>query len=249
MDINNPILLGAIGGIITGLATGVGALPVLFFEKISDKTLDTALGFSAGVMLAASVFSLLVPAIELSNVISVSIAFLIGALSIEIIDMYMPHMHLIKGVEGHKSSLRKTWLFILAITLHNMPEGLAVGVSFGSGNLEGAITIMMAIALQNMPEGLGVAFPLMREKYSRSKALVLATLSGLVEPLFSVIGAAVVSISYTLLPLALAFAAGAMIYVISDEVIPESHTRGYEREATFGLLFGFIVMMMLDNLI
>lgn len=241
------LLLGFIASLGTGLATGVGALPVLFLRDISDRTLDTLLGFAAGVMLAASMFSLLVPAIEIGGVYSAIIGLILGSAFMDLLDMLIPHMHFISGPEGPSSSLRKIWLFIFAITLHNFPEGLSVGVSFGTGDITTGLIVAIAIGLQNIPEGSGVAFPLVREGYSRPKAIFYATLSGLAEPVAGLIGVLAVTLSSSILPYALAFAAGAMIYVISDEIIPESHRKGFEKEATFGLIAGFIVMMFLDN--
>jgi ZIP family zinc transporter len=199
-------------------------------------------------MLAASVFSLILPAIELSGIWITLIGVALGAGFLDLLDRFTPHLHFMIGPEGPSSSLRRIWLFIIAITLHNFPEGLAVGVSFGSGNLSAAVALAIGIGLQNMPEGLAVALPLIREGYSRGRALGYATLTGLVEPLGGIIGASIVSLARGIMPLGLAFAAGAMIFVISDEIIPETHRRGHERLATFGLVIGFLLMMLLDNL-
>ena len=241
------IILGFTASLLAGLATGIGALPVLFFKNVSDRILDIMLGFAAGVMLAASSFSLLVPAIDLGGVWVTSVGVAIGAATIHFIDRFAPHEHFISGVEGPSSRLSRLWLFIIAITIHNFPEGMAVGVSFGGGDVQRGIIIAMAIGLQNMPEGLAVAFPLVREKFTPMKALGIATLTGLVEPIGGLIGSALVSFARPILPWGLAFAAGAMIFVVSDEMIPESHRQDSQREATFGLIIGFIVMMFLDN--
>ncbi|MFQ6015646.1 MAG: ZIP family metal transporter [Anaerolineae bacterium] len=245
---SNLILLGFLATLGTGLATGVGALPVLFTSNVSDRVLDGMLGFAAGVMLAATAFSLLVPAMELGGVWVTIVGLITGAVFLSLMDRFTPHIHFISGAEGPSTALRRIWLLILAITLHNFPEGLAVGVGFGSGNIEAAIVLGIAIALQNMPEGLAVALPLVREKYSRLRALWYATLSGMAEPIAGLIGVAAVQIARPFLPFALAFAAGAMLFVVSDEIIPETHTRGYEREGTFGVIIGFAIMMFLDNL-
>lgn len=221
----------------------------MFFARISDRILDVMLGFAAGVMLAASSFSLLVPAIELGGVWAAIVSLGIGGLALHLIDRFIPHRHLISGSEGPSSRLARIWLFVTAITIHNFPEGVAVGVSFGGGNIARGLIVATAIGLQNMPEGLAVAFPLLREGYSRSRALWYATLTGLVEPIGGFLGITLVSLSRSILPWGLAFAAGAMIFVVSDEMIPESHRKGFEREATFGLMIGFIIMMLLDNLI
>jgi ZIP family zinc transporter len=244
---SNFILMGIFGSILTGFATGVGALPVLFTTKVSDQLMDALLGFAAGVMLAATAFSLIVPAIELGGIWPAVLGIFIGALFLAALDRWLPHTHLIKGAEGPSSTMRRVWLLIIAITMHNFPEGLAVGVGFGSGNLGEAIALMIAIGLQNMPEGLAVALPLVREKWPRGKALLYAFGSGLAEPLAGVLGVLAVTLMRPLLPWGLAFAAGAMLYVVSDEIIPETHRRGFELEGTWGVIIGFLVMMFLDN--
>jgi len=245
----NLILLGFVGSLAAGLATGVGALPVLFVKRPSKRHLDLMLGFAAGVMLAASVFSLLIPAIDAGGVWVALGGLLLGAATLHLIDRSVPHEHFVRGHEGPSSRLRKIWLFVLAITIHNFPEGLAVGVGFGGGALGPAIALAIGIGLQNMPEGLAVALPLAGEGYSRGRALAYATLTGLVEPIGGVLGASLMLIARPLLPWGLAFAAGAMIFVISDEIIPESHRSGHERLATFGVMIGFSVMMLLDVLL
>jgi len=242
------IWVGFAASLIAGLATGAGALPVLFTKRVSDKLLDVMLGFSAGVMLAATSFSLIVPAIDISGPFVAVFGIILGALVLHLIDRFVPHFHPALGAEGPPSRMSKVWLFVLAITIHNFPEGLAVGVSFGGGDMAAGLVIAMAIGLQNMPEGLAVALPLVREGYSRRKSLLYGTLTGLVEPLGGLLGVALVSIFQPVLPWGLAFAAGAMLFVVSDEMIPESHRKGFEREATFGLIAGFVVMMLLDTL-
>ena len=242
------IWIGFAASLIAGLATGAGALPVLFTKRISDRLLDVMLGFSAGVMLAATSFSLIVPALDLSGPLVAVFGIILGALVLHLIDRFVPHFHPALGAEGPPSKLSRVWLFVLAITIHNFPEGLAVGVSFGSPNVAAGLAIATAIGLQNMPEGLAVALPLVREGYTRRKALLYGTLTGLVEPLGGLLGVALVSIFQPILPWGLAFAAGAMLFVVSDEMIPESHRKGFEREATFGVIAGFVVMMLLDCL-
>jgi len=244
------IWIGSSASILAGLATGIGALPILFTKNISDKTLDTMLGFSAGIMLAATFFSLLTPAINLSNIWTATLGLTLGAITMHIADTLTPHLHTILGAEsweGPPSKLPRIWLFTLAITIHNFPEGLAVGVSFGSGNITEGTIIAIAIALQNMPEGLAVALPLLREGYSKPKALSYSTITGLIEPIGGILGATLTLTIQHTLPWTLAYAAGAMLFVISDEIIPESHRKGFEKHATFGLIIGFIVMMILDN--
>lgn len=250
--LNNEVAIGIIASICAGTATGAGALPVFLTRRISDKLLDTMLGFSAGVMLAATSFSLILPAIEhgggdLKAVLITALGILFGAVFLDMVDKITPHTHNILGSEGMKSNLRKVWLFVIAITIHNFPEGLAVGVGFGSGNMADGISLAVGIGLQNMPEGLAVALPLIREGYSRSKALLIALVTGLVEPVGALFGLSVVHLARPVLPLGLAFAAGAMLFVISDEIIPETHSRGYQRIATYGVIIGFLVMMILDN--
>jgi ZIP family zinc transporter len=239
-------LVGFTASLLAGLATGLGALPVLFTRKISDKLLDVLLGFSAGVMLAATAFSLLVPAVDSGGPLIAVSGVALGAVSLHLIDRFVPHFHPVSGPEGPSSKLPRVWLFVIAITIHNFPEGLAVGMGFGSGDVAAGLVVAVAIALQNMPEGLAVALPLIREGYSRRKSLGYATLTGLVEPLGGLLGLVLVSFFLPFQPLGLAFAGGAMLFVVSDEMIPESHRKGFEREATFGLIAGFVLMMLLD---
>lgn len=248
----NTVLYGALGSLVAGLATGLGAIPILFTKKVSHKSLDGLLGFAAGVMLAATCFSLIVPALEasgggLKGALIVSAGILFGGIFLDIIDKYAPHEHLLLNKrEGASSSLAKVWLFIIAITIHNFPEGLAVGVGFGSGNFKDGMSLAIGIGLQNMPEGLAVALALIREDYSPKKAFLIALLTGLVEPVGGLMGAGLITIAKPLLPFILAFAAGAMLFVISDEIIPETHEHGFERIATYGLLIGFVIMMIMD---
>ncbi|MFH1011465.1 MAG: ZIP family metal transporter [bacterium] len=252
----NVIALGVLASLAAGLATGIGALPAFLFRRVSIRTMDILLGGAAGVMLAATSFSLIIPGIEIGNQIRpgwgvafVVFGMILGAFFLDRADKILPHEHFMTGHEGPASRLRKIWLFIIAITIHNFPEGLAVGVGFGSGNLSAATSLAIGIGLQNMPEGLAVAFPLIGEGYSRSKAIGIATLTGLVEPVGGLLGVGAVTLFKPVLPIGLAFAAGAMLFVISDEIIPETHTRGFSRVATFGVIVGFIVMMALDNLL
>ena len=254
------ILYGLAASTAAGLATGVGALPGLVFKDLSQRVLNTLLGFAAGVMLAATAFSLIVPGIEYGEtiygaahwaVVVMVGGILFGALFLDRLDAWIPHDHFVKGHEGPSSSLRKTWLFVLAITLHNFPEGLAVGVGFGGGTDEAigqGTTLALGIGLQNLPEGLAVLLPLVREGYGRGRALWIAAATGLVEPVGGAMGAALVGLFAPVLPLAMAFAAGAMLFVISDEIIPETH-RGSARLATFGVMVGFVVMMAMDVLL
>ena len=233
-----------------------GALPALFFKDVKQRTLYIMLGGAAGVMLAATAFSLVVPGIQYGNqiwpgkgIFVVAIGMMIGALFLELADRYLPHDHFTGENSELAGSLRKIWLFIAAITLHNFPEGMAVGVSFGSGDWHNGLAIALAIGLQNMPEGLAVALPLVGLGYSRKQALMIATLTGLVEPIGGFLGVASVTVFFPLLPFGMAFAAGAMLFVITDDIIPETQSKGKARSATFAVMAGFIVMMMLDNMI
>lgn len=245
----------AIGLVFPGLMTALGAVPVFFTKNVSQKLLDVMLGFAAGIMLSATCFSLVMPSIEYGGgdfkaVMITSAGIILGAFIIDMIDKFSPHEHLIdKRREGVSSSLSQIWLFIIAITIHNFPEGMATGVGFGTENIGDGLALALGIGIQNMPEGLAVALSLMREKYSVRYAFVVAALTGLVEPVGAVLGFGLVNIFKPVLPVVLASAAGAMLFVICDEIIPETHSKGYEREATYGIIFGFVIMMVLDILL
>jgi ZIP family zinc transporter len=250
------ILIGAGASFAAGLLTGAGALPVFIVRRISESTQDAMLGFAAGVMMAASVFSLILPALEearldLANETAATLVVIAGILFggavLWLINERVPHEHFILGHEGPPTErLRRIWLFVIAITLHNFPEGLAVGVGFGTGDFGSATALAIGIGLQNIPEGLAVAVALLTLDYSRGQALAVATATGLVEPVGGLIGVVAVTVAEALLPWGLAFAAGAMIFVISDEIIPETHRRDHQNQATFGLMIGFVLMMFLD---
>ncbi len=245
----------AIGLVFPGLMTALGAVPVFFTKNVSQKLLDVMLGFAAGIMLSATCFSLVMPSIEYGGgdfkaVMITSAGIVLGAFIIDMIDKFSPHEHLIdKRREGVSSSLSQIWLFIIAITIHNFPEGMATGVGFGTENIGDGLALALGIGIQNMPEGLAVALSLMREKYSVRFAFIVAALTGLVEPVGAVLGFGLVNIFKPVLPVVLASAAGAMLFVICDEIIPETHSKGYEREATYGIIFGFVIMMVLDILL
>jgi len=250
------VATGLLASFLAGLATGVGALPAIFFKNVPDRVLNTALGGAAGVMLAATSFSLIVPGIEHGNLLwpgygvyVVAFGILLGAFCLDLVDRLLPHEHFILGHEGPSSRMKKIWLFIIAITIHNFPEGLAVGVGFGGGDITNGTSLAIGIGLQNMPEGLAVALPLLGLGYSRLKAIGIATLTGLVEPVGGLLGVGAVTVFQPILPVGLAFAAGAMLFVISDEIIPETHAKGRSRLATFGIIIGFVIMMSLDNLL
>jgi len=253
----NPIVAyGSLASIVAGLATGLGALPALFFKEVKQRTLYIMLGGAAGVMLAATAFSLVVPGIQYGNqiwpgkgIFVVAAGMMVGALFLELADRYLPHNHFMEQSSELVTSLRKIWLFITAITLHNFPEGMAVGVSFGSGDWHNGLAIAFAIGLQNIPEGLAVALPLVGLGYSRKQALLIATLTGLVEPIGGFLGVAAVTVFFPLLPIGMAFAAGAMLFVITDDIIPETQSKGKARSATFAVMVGFVIMMMLDNML
>ncbi len=244
----NLILIGSLASLIAGLATGVGALLVFFVRRVSDRFLDSSLGFAAGVMLAATCFSLLVPAIEIGGIWKTVIGMILGTVFLIYTERFVPHLHRVTGIKGSSTQLNKMWLFILAITIHNFPEGMAVGVSFGGGDIKAGTTLAIGMGLQNMPEGLAVALALLREKSTRWKAFLIGLLTGLVEPVGGFLGIFAVSTGKFLLPYGLAFAAGAMLFVISEEIIPETHSRGNDREATIGVIIGFIIMMVLDTM-
>lgn len=244
----NLILAGSLASLIAGLATAIGALLIFFVRKVSDRFLDASLGFAAGVMLAATSFSLLIPAIEIGGVTKTVIGIVLGTLFLIYAENFTPHLHQVAGIKGPATHLSKLWLFILAITIHNFPEGMAVGVGFGAGDIRAGTALAIGIGLQNMPEGLAVALPLLREKSTRAKAFTIALLTGLIEPVGGLLGVSVVSLAKPLLPYGLAFAAGAMLFVICEEIIPETHSRGNDRQATIGIIVGFIIMMVLDNI-
>lgn len=249
------VVIGFTASILAGLATGVGALPALWLTKISDNLFNSLLGAAAGVMLAATAFSLLVPGLEYGNlfwagkgIYVVSAGMLIGAVFLHQADKQLPHIHFDTLSDAQLNTLRKIWLFIIAITIHNFPEGMAVGVSFGAGDMNNGLVLASAIALQNIPEGLAVALPLVGLGYNKWKAVGIATLTGLVEPVGGLLGVTMVTVFEQILPIAMGFAAGAQLFVISEEIIPETHSKGRSRYATFSLMGGFIVMMILDNL-
>jgi ZIP family zinc transporter len=257
-----PVWQALAATLFTWGVTALGAGAVFFFKDVSRKALDTALGFTAGVMIAASFWSLLNPAIAMAEEMGMVkwvpalVGFLAGAFAMRLVDFILPHVHLfgdLSSAEGVKTSWRRTTLLVLAITLHNIPEGLAVGVAFGaveagyhSATLAGAVALAIGIGIQNCPEGTAVAVPLRREGLSRLRAWWYGQLSASVEPVAAVIGALAVGVMRPLLPYALAFAAGAMIFVVVEEVIPESQAGGHGDLATFGTILGFAVMMVLD---
>lgn len=230
-----------------GLATGVGALALLVVRDPSERLLDGLLGFTAGVMLAATAFSLLVPALDLGTVGEVVAGFAVGGAVLFGLDRLVPHVHARFAEPGHTldPQRRQAGLLLSALTIHNIPEGLAVGVAFAAGGSDLGVPIALAIGIQNIPEGFAAGAPLVRE--NRYLAAGLAAATGLVEPPAALIAYAAFEVAGSLLPLGLGFAAGAMLYVIVDELVPESHLRGHDRLASGALLAGFALMMTLDN--
>lgn len=258
----HPILQAFLAGLFTWFLTALGAAVVFFVKSANRKLLDCLLGFSAGVMIAASFWSLLAPSIEMSadGYLPIwfppAVGFLLGSFCLRLIDMVIPHLHLnfpAEEAEGIKTSWHRSILLVMAITIHNIPEGLAIGVAFGavaagvpSATLMGAAVLALGIGIQNFPEGLAVAMPLHREGLSKARSFWYGQLSGIVEPIAAVIGAALVLYAQPLLPYALSFAAGAMIFVVVEELIPESQRGGNTDLATMGVMFGFTLMMILD---
>ncbi len=258
----SPVLQALIATLFTWFVTALGAALVFFFKTINRKVLDGMLGFAAGVMIAASYWSLLAPAIEMAEGgslpawVPATSGFLLGGLFLYIADKIIPHLHLgfpMDEAEGPKTSWHRSILLVLAITLHNIPEGLAVGVAFGalasnlpSATLAGAIALAIGIGIQNFPEGAAVSVPLRREGFSRLRSFWYGQASGIVEPIAGVLGAVSVIFIKPVLPYALAFAAGAMIYVVVEELIPESQLEKNTDIATIGAMLGFAVMMTLD---
>ncbi|GBD44999.1 Zinc transporter ZupT [bacterium HR40] len=250
------IVLATLAGFAAAVATAAGALPTLVVERIPPRLQDGMLGFAAGVMLAASFFSLILPALEVAREMSGSVraaatvavlGVLLGAATIWLVNELVPHEHFFQGREGSdRVALRRIWLFVLAITIHNLPEGLSIGVAFGGGDLVNGASVAVGISLQDVPEGMAVAMALAAQSYSRRFAALVALLSGLVEPLGAFVGILAVTLVHPALPWGLAFAAGAMLYVISHEIIPETHRRGYQNAGTLGLMIGLAVMLWLD---
>ncbi len=248
------VLLTALG---VGGASVIGAVFGFVFKKISHKFSDIVLSFGAGVMLAAAVIGLILPSLEYGDkhplIVTVSGIFC-GAFCVNIIDKIVPHLHKLSGAdnESHpekQQQLNKVLLFVIAIAIHNLPEGIAAGVGFGTGNTNEALTIAGGIALQNIPEGLVIIAPMLAAGMSHGKTFLIAVITGIVEVAGTLIGYFAVSISAAILPFALAFAGGTMLYVISDEMIPETHAHGSERGATYSLLAGFCVMLVFDILL
>jgi ZIP family zinc transporter len=258
----SPIIQALFGTFFTWGVTALGAAGVFLTKEVSRKLLDGMLGFASGVMIAASYWSLLAPSIEISQDLSVpawfpaATGFMLGGVFLFAIDKLLPHLHMgqdISQAEGPKTSWQRSVLLITAITLHNIPEGLAVGVAFGAAaaGIEGtgvgsAVALALGIGIQNFPEGLAVSAPLRREGWKVGRSFIYGQFSGMVEPIAGLIGATATLLMHPLLPYALAFAAGAMIYVVAEELIPESKREGHSDIPTIGVMIGFTVMMFLD---
>ena len=248
------VLLTALG---VGGATVIGALIGFAFRNISHRFSDIVLSFAAGIMLAAAVFGLIGPSLEYGGKYGIPVTvsgIIVGAVCLHLIDILVPHLHRMAGKdqESHTDapkSISKVMLFVLAIAIHNFPEGIAAGVGFGAGDVSGALVIAGGIALQNIPEGMIIIAPMLASGVKPGKTLALAALTGAVEVVGTLIGYFAVRIASAILPFALAFAAGTMLYVISDEMIPETHAHGSERGATYSLLIGFCLMLAVDVLL
>jgi len=252
MYVMNMVLITAVG---VGGATIIGAIIGFIFKKISHGFSDIVLSFAAGVMLAAAVLGLVIPSVEYGGkygIIITVVGIFVGAFCLNLVDKLVPHLHKIMGgaEERHNNAnLNKVLLFVMAIAIHNLPEGIAAGVGFGSGNSSRALMIAGGIALQNIPEGMVIISPMLAAGVSPKKTLICAMLTGLVEVVGTLIGYFAVSVAEIILPFALAFAGGTMLYVVSDEMIPETHAHGSERGATYALLVGFCVMLASDVLL
>ncbi|WP_043739637.1 ZIP family metal transporter [Thioalkalivibrio nitratireducens] len=253
----STLQLGILASFVAGMFTAVGAIPVFFMRSVSREVEDSLMGFGAGVMLAATAFELVLPAAGIAEAdfgspwwaaLVVGTGIALGGGFLLALHRLVPHEHFVTGPQSgaDPQKIRRVWLFVFAIALHNLPEGLAVGVGFGGEELSDGVALAIGIGLQNIPEGLVVAIALLSLGYSRWTAFGVTLLTGLVQPVGGLIGAGAVTLMEMLLPWGLAFAAGAMLFVISHEIIPESHREGHEGKATFGVLLGFIVMLTID---
>lgn len=239
-----------------GGATIIGAIIGFFFHNVSHKVNDIILSFAAGIMLAAAVIGLILPSLEMvdgSGIWLPVTGIFFGALFLNAMDKLTPHLHKISGVDieshEHNKNLNGALLFMLAVAIHNLPEGMAAGVGFAGDDVDAALTVAVGIALQNIPEGIVTVSPLVMAGVKRGRAFLLAAITGLIEVVGTFIGFSLAAVSEHILPFALAFAGGTMLYIISDEMIPETHSHGYERIATYSLLTGFVVMLVMDVLI
>lgn len=254
-----PLLVGVLASFMASLGTGLGALPVLAVNRVSQRAQDVLLSVAAGIMLAAASFSLIEPGLAAAveqtgarplGTLFMGLSIAGGALLILALHRYAPHEHLLTARRGpHQSAkLRRVWLLVIALTLHNFPEGMAVGVGFG-GAAHGDMALGSGIFIQNMPEGFVVALALLAQGYGRGRAVLIACATGLAETVGGLIGAGAVTLVQSALPWGMGFAGGAMLFVVSHEIVPETHRNGFETEATFGLVAGFVGMMILDSLV
>ncbi|WP_026340815.1 ZIP family metal transporter [Thioalkalivibrio sp. ALJT] len=253
----STLQIGVLASLVAGLMTAVGALPIFFLRRISQSVEDAMMGFGAGVMLSATAFELVLPSVEQAEaqyggvgmaILVLSVGMALGGGALLALHKCVPHEHFHIGPQSgaDPAKIRRVWLFIFAIALHNLPEGLAVGVGFGGEEVSDGVTLAIAIGLQNMPEGLVVAIALLSLGYSKWAAFGVTLLTGLVQPIGGLIGAGAITLMEFLLPWGLAFAAGAMLFVISHEIIPESHRKGHEAQATVGVLVGFVALIAID---
>ena len=240
------VLLTAVG---VGGATMAGAVIGFMFQGLSHKFSDIILSFAAGVMLAAAVLGLILPSLEYGNIGITIAGIFTGAVFLNLVDKVVPHLHSMAGgdSESHNNAkLNKVLLFVFAIAIHNLPEGIAAGVGFGTGDVAHAMIIAAGIALQNIPEGIVIIAPMLSAGVSKSRTFAIAMITGVVEVLGTIIGYMAVGVASAVLPFALSFAGGTMLYIISDEMIPETHSHGFERTATYSILIGFTLMLILD---
>ncbi len=248
-DLMKLAIISALG---VGGATIFGVVLGFIFNKVSHKFNDSVLGFAAGIMLASAILGLIVPSVEEGNIWITLAGILAGALFLNFADKITPHLHHLSGTDKEEvhpekqSSLNKVLLFVIAIAIHNFPEGIAAGVGFGTENIGNAITVALGIALQNIPEGMIIVSPLIMAGVPKKRVFLLACFTGVIEIIGTLIGFSAVNIATIILPFALAFAGGTMIYVVSDEMIPETHSHGYERLATYALIIGFITFLLMD---
>ncbi|RKD22488.1 zinc transporter, ZIP family [Caminicella sporogenes DSM 14501] len=240
-----------IAGTFAGLLTGIGTLPLLFVKNVSKVIEDSLLGFAAGIMIFASSFNLIDPALKEGNIIQVVLGLLLGAVIMALIEKIIPHIHLdkFKLIEFKDDAMRKTFLLLTAIIIHNIPEGLAIGVGYSSGKDNIGLALAIAIGIQNAPEGLVIAAPLIEKGYSKYKAIMFGFFAGIGEPIAALVGVFVGDILKSLMPFILSLAAGAMYYVVSHELIPESHCNGNQMKATFGVILGFMTMLVIDYVV
>jgi len=244
-------LKALIAGLIAGLATGVGTLPLIFVKRISKSVEDILLGFAAGIMIFASSFSLIGPALKEKNIIQVITGMIVGTIIMAVVEVTVPHLHLdkLKVIDFKDETMKKTIMLLAAIIIHSIPEGVAIGIGYSSNKPSIGLVMTIAIAVQNAPEGLVVSAPLIEKGYSRLKAIAFGFLAGIGEPVGAVLGGVIGNAVNDYMPFILSMAAGAMYYVVSHELIPESHCSGNQMKATFGVIFGFIAMLIIDYMV